>query len=216
MSENGGLKGEGVKATMRRGQSRKSIEEVVAYALGHRTRVYVLTILNEGTYTPEEIAGIIGEPANNVGHHIKELLDAGSIELAKTTKVRNADQHYYRAVEMPYFSAEETAEMTPQQRKVTCGLIIQCLTAETMAALWAGKMESDPRVCLAWRWFNVDEQGRYEIADEQERSWERIREIEVDATNRRARSGEDARSIVVAALSFERERTGPTPPANAV
>lgn len=205
-----------MKATAgRSGQSRKSIEEVVAYALGHRTRVYVLTILNEGTYTPEEIAEIIGEPVNNVGHHIRELLDAGSIELAKATKVRNTTKHFYRAVELPFFSAEETAEMPPQQRQVIAGLIIQCMTAETMAALWAGKMHSDPRLCLAWRWFNVDMQGRYEIADEQERSWEKIREIEVDSTNRRAHSGEDARSIVVAALGFERERTGPRPPADA-
>lgn len=202
--------------TDRSGQRGKSIEEVVAYALGHRTRVYVLTILNEGTYTPEEIAAIIGEPTNNVGHHIRELLDAGSIELAKTIQVRNATKHFYRAVEMPFFSAEETAAMPPQQRQMIAGLIIQCMTAETMAALWAGKMHSDPRLCLAWRWFNVDDQGRYEIADEQEQSWERIREIEAGATNRCAHSGEDARSIVVAFLGFERERTAPRPPADAV
>ena len=205
-----------MKATATRsGQSGKRIEEVVAYALGHRTRVYVLTLLNEGTYAPEEIAEIIGEPPNNVGHHIRELLDAGSIELAKTAKVRNTTKHFYRAVEMPYFSAEETAAMPPQQRQVIAGLIIQCMSAETMAALWAGKMHSDPHLCLAWRWFNVDEQGRHEIADEQERSWERIREIEADATNRRAESGEDARSIVVASQSFERARTSPRPPADA-
>jgi DNA-binding transcriptional ArsR family regulator len=202
-----------VKTTANRaGQSGKSIEEVVSYALGHRIRVYVLTILNEGTYTPDEIARIIGEPLNNVSHHIRELLDAGSIELAKTEMVRNTNQHYYRAVEMPFYSDKEMAAMTPAQRQVTYGLILQCMTAEAMAAFWAGKMHSDPRVWLSWRWYNVDEQGRDDIADEQARSWERIQEIEAESINRCASSGKSVTSVIVAQMGFKRERTGPTPP----
>jgi DNA-binding transcriptional ArsR family regulator len=199
--------------TTRAGQRGKSIEEVVAYAVGHRIRIYVLTLLNEGTYSPDELARIIEEPLGKVTHHVKELLDAGSIELAKTEQVRNTTQHYYRAVEMPHYTDEEIAAMTTQQRQVTMGLTLQCMTAEAMAAFWAGKMHSDPRVWLAWRWFNVDAQGREEIADEQARSWDRVREIEAQSTNRRAASGEEAASIVVASLGFERERTSPTPPA---
>ncbi len=198
--------------TGRAGQRRKSIEEVVAYAVGHRIRVHILIVLNEGTCTPGEIARIIGEPLNNVSNHIRELLDAGSIELAKTEQVRNATQHYYRAVEMPFYSDADIAAMTPEQRQVTAGLVIQSMMAETMAGLWAGKMHSDPRVWLAWNWFNVDEQGRQDIADEQERSWWRIQEIEVESTNRRAESGEHASSIIVTQLGFERARTGPTSP----
>lgn len=198
--------------TRRAGQRRKRIEEVVGYALNHRTRVHILIVLNEGTFTAKQIADIIGEPLNNVSNHIRELLDAGSIELAKTEMVRNAQQHYYRAVEIPHYSDEDIADMTPEQVRVTSGLVIQSMVAEMMAALWAGKMEADPRVWLAWDWRNVDAQGRQEIADEQERSWQRIQEIEIDATNRRAESGEEATSILVAQTGFERARKGPTPP----
>jgi DNA-binding transcriptional ArsR family regulator len=201
-----------VKTTVRAGQSGKSIEEVVAYALGHRIRVYVLTILNEGTYTPDQIARIIEEPLNKVSHHIKELLDAGSIELAKVEKVRNVDQHYYRAVEMPFYSDEEVAAMPPQQRQVGAGFVLQGMVAEAMSAFWAGTIRDDPRTWLAWRWFNVDGQGRNDIADEQQRSWDRMREIEAESTNRRAASGEEAVSVIVADMGFERARTAPTPP----
>jgi len=200
------------KTTARAGQRGKSIEEVVGYALGHRIRVYVLTLLNEGTYTPDQLARIIGEPTNKVSHHVKELLDAGSIELAKIEKVRNADQHYYRAVEMPFYSDEEVWAMTPQQRQVSAGLVLQCMMAEAMSAFWAGKIRDDPRTWLAWRWFNVDEQGRRDIADEQQRSWDRMQEIEVESTNRRAESGETAASVIVADMGFERERAAPAPP----
>ena len=154
------------KTAERPGQRGKRIEEVVSYAIGHRIRVQILVILSEGVFTPDQIARIIEEPTNKVSHHIKELLDAGSIELAKTERVRNTLQHYYRAVEMPYYSDEEIAAMPPHQRQVIAGLCLQQIMAEAMAAFWAGNMVSDPRVWLTQRWFNVDRQGREEIADE--------------------------------------------------
>ncbi len=200
--------------TRRAGQRRKSIEKVVGYSLGHRIRVYVLTILNEGTYTPDQIARIIGEPLNKVSHHIRELVESGAIELAKVEKARNADQHYYRAVEMPFYSDEEAEAMTPEQRKVTAGLTLQCMTAEALAALWAGKLSDDPGgVWLSWRWFNLDAKGRSDLAGEQAKWWDRVQEIEAESINRRAESGEDAKSIIVANMGFERERTAPNPPA---
>ena len=200
------------KTSSRPGQRSKSIEEVTAYAVGHRIRVQVLTILREGVYSPDEIARIIGEPTNKVSHHIKELLDAGSIELARTKQVRNTLQHYYRAVDLPYYSDEEIEAMTPQQRQVTAGLVLQTIMAEAMAALWAGKMIDDPRVWLTSQWFNVDQQGRDEIADEQARSWERLHEIEAEALNRCARAGEEARSVIAIQMGFFRERTAPVVP----
>jgi DNA-binding transcriptional ArsR family regulator len=194
--------------TGRAGQRKKSIEEVVAYAVGHRTRVHILIVLNEGTFTPGQIAEVIEEPLNNVSNHIRELVDGGSIELARTEQVRNTILHYYRAVEMPFYSEEEAAAMTPGQRQVTAGLVVQSMVAEVMAGLWAGKL-TDPRTWLAWNWFNVDGQGRRDIVREQERSWERMQEIEVESTNRRAESGEEAASIVVTQLGYERARKGP-------
>lgn len=194
-------------------QRSKTIEEVLSYAWNHRIRVQVLSLLNEGTYTPGQIAGIIGEPLSKVSHHIRELAEGGSIELAKIDKARNADQHYYRAVEMPFYSDEEVWAMTPEQRQMSAGFVIQNMIAETMAAFWAGTIRDDPRTWLAWRWFNVDEEGRIAIADEQQRHWDRMREIEGEATGRRAESGEEAESIVVADMGFKRERTAPSPPA---
>lgn len=195
-----------------RGQKGKSIEERVVFALAHRTRLYVLTILNEGSYTIDEIARLIDEDRENVKYHIKELMDAGAIELAKAEPVRNTQKHYYRAVEMPTYSDEELAAMSADERQAIIGLTIQCLAAEVLASFWAGKMEDDPNLWLGWRWFNLDAEGREELAEEQMRWWDRVQEIEAESTNRRARSGEDAQSVIAALMSFPRERTAPEPP----
>jgi DNA-binding transcriptional ArsR family regulator len=190
----------------------RSVEEAVSYAVGHRIRIEVLAALNEGTHNPDELARIVRQPLSKVGHHIKELVESGSIELARTEQVRNTTQHFYRAVEVAFHSDEEHAALSPEERQATYGVILQAIMAESLASFWAGKMIDDPRVWLSWRWFNVDAQGRDEIADEQAESWERVQAIEARSAARRADSGEDATSIIVSSLGYERSRTSPSPP----
>lgn len=198
----------------KKGQRGKSIEEVVSYALGHRIRIEVLALLNEGVYTPDEMSSILDEPIGKVTHHVSELLEGGAIELARTEPVRNATRHFYRAVQQPYVSAEEANLMTPQQRQVIVGLILQSIMAESMSAFWAGNMIDDPdRTLLSWRWFNVDREGQEEIVAELAASWDRIRRIEARSAARRTKSGEDAVSIIVAMQGFQRSRSSLTPPA---
>ena len=67
-------------------------------------------------------------------------------------------------------------------------------------------------VVLAWNWFNLDEQGRRELSQEQERLWERAQEIEAESANRRAATGEEATSYIVAQWGFERARKAPETP----
>lgn len=197
-----------------KGQRGKTIEEVVSYALGHRTRIEIVALLNEGTFTPDEIAKILDQPIGRVAHHISELADGGAIELAKTEPVRNATRHYYRAVIQPALSEEEAAGLPPQQLQIMVGLILQSIMAESMSSFWAGHMIDDPAATvLAWRWFNVDQQGKQEIADELIGSWERVQEIEARSAARRAESGENSVSMIVALQGFQRSRSSLNPPA---
>ena len=182
------------------------------YAVGHPIRIKALVILNEGVFTVDQIAVLIGETTNKVSHHIKELLSAGSIELVKSVPVRNAIQHYYRAVEMPYISDAEFIAMSPAERQVLLGFALQCQFAEAMAAFWAGKMSNDPRVWITSQRFSVDEEGREAFAAEQKRSWQRLEEIQAESVNRSANSGEELRSMMGGQLGHLRARKGPTIP----
>jgi DNA-binding transcriptional ArsR family regulator len=197
-----------------KGQRSKSIEEIVSYAMGHRIRIEILTLLNERVYTPDEISKFLNEPLSKLSHHINELVEGGAIELAKTEQVRNWTRHYYRAVEQPYVSEEEALAMTPQQRQIYAGVTLQCMMAESMSAFWAGNLVDDPsHVLLSWRWFNVDREGQGEIMAELVESWERIQEIEARSTARRTKSDEDAVTFIVAMQGFRRSRKSLRPPA---
>jgi DNA-binding transcriptional ArsR family regulator len=187
------------------GQRKKSIEEVVQYALGHYIRVHILIVLNEGTYTAAQVAEILGESLNNVSNHLRHLLDAGSIEIAEEVQRGNITKFYYRAVEISYYSQEEAEQLTHEERQVTAGLLVQQASAEVMAALYAGHL-ADPRAIVSWDWHNVDQQGREDLEDAEKRFLERAQEIEVEATNRRAESGEEAQSMLLTVFGYERGR----------
>jgi DNA-binding transcriptional ArsR family regulator len=196
----------------RAGQRGKSIEDVVGYAISHRTRVQILIVLNQGTYCATELSDIIGEPINAVSNHLKELADGGAIEIAETKKRRNFSQHFYRAIKAPSHSKEELIAMHPLERQVTIGLVVQSLLAEIMAALWAGKFSDDPSHCLAWDRLNVDDQGRREITHEQERHWRHLEQIEEESLMRSAHDGGATVPYIVSVLGFERGRKAPVAP----
>jgi DNA-binding transcriptional ArsR family regulator len=200
-----------LSTTTRAGNDR-SVEEAVSYAVGHRVRIEVLAALNERIYSAAELSRVVRQPLSTITHHVEELRKSGSIEVARTRKVRNIEQNFYRSVELPFYSDEDIAAMTADQRQALAGLILQASMAEAMASLWAGKLKNDPRVVLAWRWFNLDNQGREDLADQQAEWWERIREIETESTSRRAESGEEAESVIVTLLGYPRSRNSPHPP----
>lgn len=186
---------------------KKQIPEVVQYALGHRIRIEILIVLNEGVYSAVEIAELLDQPLTNVSNHLRHLLEHGAIEIAESVSRRNFVQHYYRAVELPFVSQEEAEQMTPMHFELLAGIVVQSAVAEALAALWAGKL-SDPRIILSWDWYNVDERGRQDLEAEEKQFLERVREIEVEATNRRSSSGEAVQSMLVTLFGYERARKG--------
>lgn len=196
-----------LEALRRVGKGTRGIEDSVSYAVGHRIRIEILAALHEGPESPDGLAKIVGRPLSTVTHHIEELLKDGSIEIARSVKVRgNIVQHYYRVIELPEFSSEEIAAMREDERQALFALIVQAATAEVLASLWAGKMIHDRRIQLAWNRITLDRQGREDLSDEQDESWKRMKQIECDSATRLAESDEKGVTYVVTSFGYERSR----------
>jgi DNA-binding transcriptional ArsR family regulator len=196
----------GVAAFRRLAAGDRGVEESVSFAVAHRIRIEILAALHEGPASAKELASTLRQPPSTIDYHIKELLKDGSIEIANTKKIGNLIQHFYCMVRLPYYSDEDVAAMTHDERQGLAGIILQAAIAEVMASLWAGKLHSDPRVMLAWNRINLDKQGREDLADEQVRSWGRLHEIEAEAANRLAKGGESGVTYVITSLGYERSR----------
>jgi predicted transcriptional regulator len=186
-------------------KQRKKIEDAVEYALAHKARVELLILLNEASYTKTELSELTGIALNNVGNHIRRMLDDGTIEVADKEERRGTNVFWYRAVEIPSYSQEEAEGLTWMERHMIAGLIAQGGTAEVLAALRKGNL-ADPRTILSWDWYNVDAQGRNEMDVENHRHLERLRQIECDSINRCATSKEETTPILVSLFAFVRAR----------
>jgi predicted transcriptional regulator len=186
---------------------KRTVEEALHYSVGHRIRIEILTILNDGPASHSALAKAIGQGVSKIGHHIQELVDQGSIELAGIEQARNQNVHIYRAIERSFISDAEARELPSEANNEAAAYILQALTAEAMAALWTGKLDaSEKDVWMSWRSANLDAQGRQEVADEQAESYKRLVEIEERAADRLAESGQAGTSTIIAALGFERSR----------
>lgn len=200
-------------------ERKRELDDAVAYAVGHRIRIEALSILNDGTASPSDIAAILDEDVRMVGNHVRELYDSGCIEFIGTKKVRNATEHFYRAVTLPYITDDEYQAMPVKLRHQMAGLIVQAIVAETLASFRAGKMAADPRLWLTWQIVNVaDAEGKAEVAEEVRATYGRFEDIATRNANRlanaRKKAKEEGKKLpvgkaeVVALMSFERSRPG--------
>jgi Helix-turn-helix domain len=190
------------------------VEDAVSYSLGHRIRIEIRAALHEGPATASQLAEMLRTPINVIDYHLKEMLKAGSIDIAKTVKVGRLDQRYYSIITLPFFSDEEFAAMSKVNRQTLCAIAVQAAIAEAMASLWAGKMVDDPRVFLGWNRIYLDKQGRDDLADEEAESWCRKHEIEARSANRRAKTGEPGITYVITSFGYRRSRNSAPDPLN--
>jgi DNA-binding transcriptional ArsR family regulator len=202
-----------VAALQRLGAAERSVEESVSFTLAHRIRIEILAALHEGPATVRELGGVLRLPRSTLDYHIKEMLKDGAIGIARSERVRNFVKHVYCMVELPYYSDEEVAAMTRDERQALISMILQAAMAEALASLWAGKMVDDPRIFLAWNRVNLDRRGRADLSEEQTRSWARQHEIEAESANRMAESGKTGITYVISLFGFERCRTPAPKPA---
>jgi DNA-binding transcriptional ArsR family regulator len=196
-----------IAALRRLGQGARGVEDSVSFSLGHRLRIEIRAALHDGPATSSTLAGIASQPRGNLDYHLKEMLNDGSIDIAKTVKVGNIDQHYYSVPRLPHFSNAEVAALSRTDRQTLRALAVQTGSTEALASLWAGKMTRDPRLMLAWNRLALDKLGREELADEEAASWCRKHEIAARSANRRAKTGEPGVTYVITSWGYERSRT---------
>ena len=161
----------------------------LAKALSHPLRWQILALLAETTTTPAAIARELGVRIENVSYHVRVLSDLGLIELVRTTPVRGALEHHYRAC--PHVTAADTApDARPLHvrrdlnqglvRDVVAGLV-RAFAGDAAHSRCDGHLSRTPIV--------VDEEGWREIERRLEELRRRVREIEDESRARRARGG---------------------------
>jgi Bacterial regulatory protein, arsR family len=186
----------------------KSRDELIAYVVKHPYRVDALAILNERVASIAEIAEIMNVPAGRLEHHIKDLHDAGCIEIVRRERRRGAYEHYYAASLRPNISDEAWALLSQKERLEISGLVFGAIMAEGLGAIRVRTFDSRKDRHLSWRILHLDEEGWLELVEEKAESLERTETIQANSYRRIAESGEEGISVIAGAFAFERAKPG--------
>jgi DNA-binding transcriptional ArsR family regulator len=132
-------------------------------ALTHPMRVRILAILEERTASPRELAQMLGTPLGNTAYHVRTLHQLGLLKLVKTTRVRGAIQHHYRALERPRVATESWDAAAPVAKQAVVGATVQQIHEYVRASAAAGGFDG-PDAHLIRTALKLDEQGFKQLA----------------------------------------------------
>ena len=107
-------------------------------ALSHPLRVRILALLQERTASPRELAEWLDATLGTVSYHVRTLHDFGLIELVRTSQVRGAIAHHYRAKVRPRVSDEAWASAAPIVKQAAVGAALQTVDDYARASAAAG------------------------------------------------------------------------------
>jgi DNA-binding transcriptional ArsR family regulator len=123
--------------------TKTGVDPLLVKAIGHPLRLKLLTLLNERVASPSELADELGEPLGNVSYHMRRLAELECIELVRTTPVRGALEHHYRATARPVFSDDDWARLPTSIRKSLADAVLAEVAADVAGAADEGGFNRD-------------------------------------------------------------------------
>lgn len=188
--------------------SPEGITQQLAKALAHPLRVRILTSLQKGISSPNQLSQELDEPLGNVSYHVKTLLEYDCVELVKTEPRRGAVEHFYRATERAFFSDDDWAKMPASARKGISGVILQAIGQDATEALVAGTINARTDSHLTHTPLLIDQKGWDEMTALLAETQARAVEIQQESADRLAEAKTEPISTKLAILHFESPQKG--------
>jgi DNA-binding transcriptional ArsR family regulator len=173
-------------------------------ALTHPMRVRILAILEERTASPRELAQMLGTPLGNTAYHVRTLHQLGLLKLVKTTRVRGAIQHHYRALERPRVAHEAWDSAAPIAKQALVGATLQQIHEYVRASAAAGGFDR-PDAHITRTALKLDEQGFKQLSRAYTRLQADIAKVEESQRKRREKgvAEDELIDVGVVAMLFE-------------
>lgn len=171
--------------------------------VSHPLRVRCLIATAERETSTTKLAEDLGVNVGTLWTHLKKLEEAGAIEEVRSESVRGGVERFYKAVQRPLTSNEETASMSPEDRAEWASRVFQLMIADAAYALEEGTFAQRPDHNAIRFPCNLDEQGWKDVTEVYEKAFERALEIEAESAGRIIESGEDSKPVRVMSMVFE-------------
>jgi DNA-binding transcriptional ArsR family regulator len=146
-------------AARRNGSEPHELDSNIVKALSHPLRMRILTRLNEGIASPNEMAKEFEESLPLVSYHVRILRELECIELVRTTPRRGAIEHHYRALTRPFLDDADWAQMPSSARKAVSNTVLAKVFGDVRDAVSAGTFDDRTDRHLSFTSLLLDEEG---------------------------------------------------------
>jgi DNA-binding transcriptional ArsR family regulator len=143
----------------RNGSEPHELDSNIVKALSHPLRMRILTRLNEGVASPNEMSKEFEESLPLVSYHVRILRELECIELVRTTPRRGAIEHHYRALTRPFLDDADWAQMPPSARKAVSNTVLSKAFGDVRDAVAAGTFDDRTDRHLSFTSLLLDEEG---------------------------------------------------------
>ncbi len=163
--------------------------------------VRVLELMAGRAASPKEIATELGLSPATAHEQIKELQRLGLIELAGRRGNGSEVEDAYRAIALPFWSNEDMAQLSLQERQQLGAWIAQMIGSDVIEALKAGTFNTRPDTHTSRTRFVVDAQGWRDLNRIQDEALDASFAVQAASAERLAESGEEGVHVMGAMLS---------------
>lgn len=184
-------------------KKKDGVEQIVAKAFAHPLRVQILIILNEKVASPNMLAQQLDQSLNLVAYHVRVLEKYDCIELVDTKQRRGATEHFYRATRRQFLSDDEWSRMPASLRPGMAGAVLKSVFEDIEAASKSGTLDEVEDIHLSRTPMVLDRQGWDDVSKELKGSLDRLLEIQAEASERIAESGEAGMLAKVHMMHFK-------------
>jgi DNA-binding transcriptional ArsR family regulator len=171
-------------------------------ALAHPLRLQILSIVEQRTASPKELAQEIGAPLTHVSYHVRQLAELGVIKLVRTTPRRGAVEHHYRMEARPSITNEAWREAPEIAKQALVGAVLGQVSAQVNAAAAEAGFSRDGGH-LSRLPLELDDQGWQEVSQLIDALAEDLERVEKEAKKRMEKADDAGTSAMVVLMLFE-------------
>jgi DNA-binding transcriptional ArsR family regulator len=183
--------------------SREEEQAQMAKALGHPTRLKILTVAHQRAISPSEFAREHDMVTGTVSHHFKKLVEWGAIKLVKKEPVSGSTRHMYVGTKRAIYTEKAWPEFPESVQSGLATATLQELFRVMSLSIDSGVFTARDDFTFTWEEVPLDEIAWKKLWSILRLVWQKVPALVEESEARAEQTGEKLLKAVVGLIAFE-------------
>ncbi len=183
--------------------SREEEKAQMARALGHPTRLQILTVAHQRAISPSEFARSHDKKTSTVCHHFDKLVEYGAIKLVREEKVGGSTRHMYVGTKRAIYTESAWPSFPESIQAGLATATLEELVRVMSRSIETGKFTSREDFTFTWDEVGLDEIAWKKLWKMLRLVFQKVPALVEESEARSSQTGEKLLKAVVGLIAFE-------------